>query len=268
MSIINNFYELKERIHSKGSLSVIRLGNVEMTSLLQKEGIYNQMFSNAGFYCNDDKKLNEIYLQWKNAYVSAIYNCDLMLDVVTCSSFQIQGDLMNKLNIWKPSLVYIEDPRWWIENIIMEYEGTIGIVSYFKKDIERQLKVLNKVWNKKLNKKFIIVKSENSISGNYPHNNWTETFNDLKKRVLKEKEPDLWLVSCGCYGVPLCDEIATNRKKAIYVGGLLQLFFGLKGKRWDQRQDVIRSYNEYWTYPTEKPVNAEKVEGWCYGDSK
>ena len=268
MSIINNFYELKERIHSKDPLSVIRLGNVEMTSLLQKKGIFDQMYTNAGFYCNDERKLEEVYKQWRNAYVRAMINCDLMLDVVTCSSFQIKGALLNKLNIWRPTLAYIEDPRWWIENIIMEYEGTIGIVSYFKKDIDKQLKVMNEIWRKKINKKFIIVKSESSIKGNYPHNNWTETFNDLKKRVLKEKEPDLWLVSCGCYGVPLTDEIASSGKKAIYVGGLLQLLFGLKGQRWDQKQDIYRLYNEHWRYPNERPVNAENVEGWCYGDSR
>jgi archaellum biogenesis ATPase FlaH len=93
---------------------------------------------------------------------------------------------------------------WWVENIIMEHKGTIGIVSYFKEDIENQIKVLDKVWpNKKIKNKFVVVKSLNSIAGNEPDefNDWLEVFNDLQKRVKKEKEPTLWLVSAGCYGL-------------------------------------------------------------------
>ena len=222
------------------------------------------MFTNAGFYCKNKKKQEEIYKKWKNLYCAAIYNCDLMLDVVSCHSFQILGDLLNRLNTWRPSLAYIEDPAWWIENIIMEYRGTIGIVSYFKKDIELQLSKMDKIWNKEIKNKFIIVKSENTITGNEPDAHWLQTYDKLRKRVKNQKEPNLWLVSCGCYGVPLCEDIKNNGRKAIYVGGLLQLLFGLKGKRWDKSREVIRNYNEYWKYPTEKPTNGENVEAGCY----
>jgi len=72
------------------------------------------------------------------------------------------------------------------------------------------------------------------------------------------------LVSAGCYGLPLCDAIKNDGKKAIYVGGLLQLLFGLRGKRWDKRKELDKFYNDYWKYPTEKPKNGELVEGGCY----
>ena len=233
--MINNFLELKERINDEFSLSVIRFGNVEMQSILNRNTkIYEQMYTNAGFYCKDKKKAHQIFLKWKNLYVASVYNCDLMLDVVSCHSFQILGDLLNRINTWRPSLPYIEEPSWWIENVINEYKGTIGIVSYFK------------------------------ITGNEPDDHWLQTFNKLKKRVKNQKEPGLWLVSCGCYGVPLCEDIKNNGKKAIYVGGLLQLLFGLKGKRWDDRQELNSNYNKYWTYPTEKPTNGELVEAGCY----
>jgi len=191
--------------------------------------------------------------------------CDLMLDVFTCPSFQIVGELFNKLNTWVPTLSYMEDPKWWIENIINEYEGTIGIVSYFKKDIENQLMVLDKVWpDLKIKNKFIVIKSYNTIVGNEPHNDWLETYNDLEERVIKRKDIGLWLVSAGCYGLPLCNAIACRNKKAIYVGGILQTIFGIKGKRWDNRKEVNRWYNKHWIYPTEKPKTAEQIEGACY----
>jgi len=268
MSIINNFIELKDRLNDNNPLSVIRFGNVEMTAILQKDNnVYDQLFTNAGFYCNDKSKEQEIYKKWRTLYVKAVINSDLMLDVFTCPSFQILGDLLNKLNIWRPSLPYIEDPKWWIENIIMEHKGTIGIVSYFKKDIEKQLKVLDKIWvDKKIKNKFVVVKSYNTITGNEPHNNWLETFNDLQLRVREQKEPTLWLVSCGCYGLPICDSIKEKGGKAIYVGGLLQTIFGLRGKRWDNRREVVRWYNKHWIYPSERPQGSCNVESGCYWD--
>ena len=263
--MINNFLELKERLNDPYGLSVIRFGNVEIMTLLQKDdSIYHQMFTNAGFYVKDKKKEKEIYKKWKNLYVASVYNCDLMLDVVSCHSFQILGELLNRLNTWRPSLPYIEDPAWWIQNIILEYRGTIGIVSYFKKDIELQLSKMDKIWGREIKKKFIVVKSENTITGNEVDDHWLQTFNKLKKRVKNEKEPGLWLLSCGCYGLALCEDIKNRGGKAIYVGGLLQLLFGIRGKRWDDREEVKRNYNEYWVYPSERPKNAENVESACY----
>jgi hypothetical protein len=267
MSIINNFLELRKRLNDNQPLNVIRFGNVEATSLLQKNSIYRELYTNAGFYCKDKSKEQEIYKMWKKLYIKSVMNCDLMLDVFSCPSFEIVGDLLSKMNIWRPSLPYMETPDWWIENIIMEHKGTIGIVSYFKEDIESQLLKMDKIWpNKKIKNKFVVVKSLNTIKGNEPDefNDWLETFNDLQKRVKKEKEPTLWLVSAGCYGLPLCDSIKQNGGKSIYVGGLLQTLFGIKGKRFDERLEYKRWYNEHWIYASIKPKNGELIENGCY----
>lgn len=265
MLLINNYNDLYKRINDDSSLLVVRLGNVETTSFLRGH-IYEQMFTNAGFYCKKGKP-NEIYSKWKNLYYKAVLKCDVMLDVVSCDSFQIVGDFMNLINSFVPALAYVEDPEWWIKNIICRYKGTIGIVSYFKEDIEKQITVLDKIWPQyKIKNKFLVVKSHNTTSGNTPHNNWLETYKDLCRRIDSKSEPNLWLVSAGCYGLPVCYHIShTNKKKAIYVGGLLQLLFGLKGKRWDEREDVKKHYNDSWIYSEQKPTNAEQVEGWCYG---
>lgn len=268
MDIINNFLELKSRLNDNSSLSVIRFGNVELTDLLNRnENIYSELKTNAGFFCKDKSKELEVYKIWKKLYINSVINSDLMLDVVSCNSFQILCELLNRLNIWKPSLPYIENPQWWIENIIMEHNGTIGIVSYFKEDIEKQLKVMDKIWvDKKIKNKFVIVKSLNTIAGNEPDefDDWLDVYKDLNKRVLKEKEPTLWLVSAGAYGLPICNSIKDNGGKAIYVGGLLQTLFGLKGSRFDEREEYKRNYNKYWKYPSSKPKNYEKIENACY----
>ena len=55
---------------------------------------------------------------------------------------------------------------------------------------------------------------------------------------------DIALLGCGCYGHPLCDFIRNElNKSAIYIGGGLQLLFGVMGGRWIHSpmwQDIIK----------------------------
>jgi hypothetical protein len=257
--MLDNFNQLSDLLTSDEPVSIIRFGNVEVTSLLG-QGIYEQMYSNAGFY-GDEK----CYQYWKKLYIEALFKCNGILDVCSCASFQICGDLMIKLNCWKPTLPYIEDPSWWIQ-LIEEISEPIGVVSFFKKDIEEQIPNLSQIWVRRTlrKKKFNVVESWNTITGNKPHKDWNETFEKLKERVDSQTDTKLWLISCGCYGLPLCEYIRQKGGKAIYVGGLLQLIFGLKGSRWEDREEVTRHYNQYWKYPTTKPENYNSVEGGCY----
>ena len=79
---------------------------------------------------------------------------------------------------------------------------------------------------------------------------------------------DIALVSAGGYGNPICNHIYKTGHSAIYIGGVLQMYFGIVGQRWlRERQDVIRCYiNEHWTRPSEaeKPKNFDVVEKSCY----
>ena len=115
---------------------------------------------------------------------------------------------------------------------------------------------------------FKFIFSENTIQGNEPDDmTFEEVFNDLLQRSL-DADCDVYLISCGCYGIALCNELKKQGKRAIYVGGILQLLFGLKGQRWDSRSEINIHYNKYWKYPSKKPTNATMVEGGCYWGSK
>ena len=54
-----------------------------------------------------------------------------------------------------------------------------------------------------------------------------------------------------------------------YLGGVLQILFGIKGRRWDE-SDTHLMYNENWVYPdrSEIPAGADKVENACYWEVK
>ena len=79
---------------------------------------------------------------------------------------------------------------------------------------------------------------------------------------------DVALVSCGGYANPVCAYLYETGKSSIYVGGVLQMYFGILGQRWlKERPDVVRLYlNEHWSRPKEyeKPMGYAKVEDGCY----
>jgi hypothetical protein len=93
---------------------------------------------------------------------------------------------------------------------------------------------------------------------------------DFYRRLdqLKDKY-DIALVSCGGYGNLVCNYIfETHRKSAVYVGGVLQMYFGVLGGRWlKDRADVVRLFlNEHCarTKLTERPKDCDAVESGCY----
>ena len=93
---------------------------------------------------------------------------------------------------------------------------------------------------------------------------------DFTRKIDAIKDTfDVALVSCGGYGNLVCSHIYEScGKSAVYVGGVLQMYFGILGGRWlRERPDVVRLYlNEHWSRPksTERPVGCEKIENACY----
>ena len=67
----------------------------------------------------------------------------------------------------------------------------------------------------------------------YPHRSWFSTA-DAMKREISQLDFDIALLSCGSYSMPIGDFICHNmKKKAVYVGGVLQLYFGIMGRRYN-----------------------------------
>ncbi len=87
---------------------------------------------------------------------------------------------------------------------------------------------------------------------------------------------DICLISCGPPGYPIAAHVKRMGKKAVHLGGALQLLFGIKGKRWENPDYGIKEFgvqnkykelfNEYWIRPGEQhtPTVAKNIEGGCY----
>ena len=115
-----------------------------------------------------------------------------------------------------------------------------------------------------------------SLGGeNADFKNWFEALQWMKDEIDK-RSYDICLIGCGAYGFPLAAHVKCQGKKAIHLGGALQLLFGIKGKRWEAadyglkwvlpKDAYLSLFNEYWVRPSqnETPVSANKVEGGCY----
>lgn len=98
---------------------------------------------------------------------------------------------------------------------------------------------------------------------------WSFEFNQFCAKIKElEHEFDVALCSCGGYGNPVCSYIYSLNKTAIYVGGVLQMYFGIYGNRWlKERKEIMKLYmTQDWKRPSdnEKPQNHNSIESGCY----
>ena len=80
---------------------------------------------------------------------------------------------------------------------------------------------------------------------------------------LKEIDFDVALIGAGAYGLPLAAYVKGLGKKAVHLGGATQIMFGIRGKRWDERPEFQKLYNEHWASPLveEKPAANRTFDG-------
>jgi hypothetical protein len=107
----------------------------------------------------------------------------------------------------------------------------------------------------------------------HPTISWMESYEILVKEIQNIGYFDMALLGCGGYGLPLVSYISTLdfAPSAMYVGGSLQLFFGIHGSRWytnEQGYQVWKPYyNDAWTWPLLSDINntiVGSIEGSAY----
>lgn len=124
----------------------------------------------------------------------------------------------------------------------------------------------------------ITIKAVQSLGGgsNTPFPTWFDALYWMEREIDKV-DFDIALIGCGAYGFPLAAYVKSLGKKAVHIGGALQLLFGIRGKRWEDPMYGVREwglpegayvklFNDFWVRPGDsfKPANANQVEGACY----
>jgi len=144
------------------------------------------------------------------------------------------------------------------------------IISPFVKSMQEKLEVLPEIYGIDLfpDCSFVFIKPPQT-QGDIESEEFDIELQKFMNEVAEIKDKfDIALCSCGGYGNLVCAKIFDMGKSAIYVGGVLQMYFGIYGTRWlKERPDILRLFmNKHWSRPKEEeqPDGFKKVEGSCY----
>ena len=94
---------------------------------------------------------------------------------------------------------------------------------------------------------------------------WSDVLLKMKSDCM-QLDFDVAIIGCGSYGLALAGMLFEEGKSVIHAGGVTQVFFGVRGKRWDQRPYMEKYINDSWVRPSfnERPSSASNIEGGCY----
>ena len=260
--------------------SIVRLGSCETKITIEylKTKKINPKFisNNNGIYSKTkDKNKFEIFCISHN---EAIKNSDLLASFINLNFIKPYQDFFaKKYNLTQinsrslePFYQLQEDIKPWTHYL---YGKKVLIINPFVDSFQKQINNGFQIFKDKKvfldGQEFVFYKSYQTIAGNHIHNDWLETFtimcNDIKKLDF-----DIALLGCGGYGLPLCNFIKTKlNKSAIYIGGGLQLLFGVMGKRWENREmwkKIIKENDTKFIRPSgdERCKNLSSIEQGCY----
>ena len=94
---------------------------------------------------------------------------------------------------------------------------------------------------------------------------WFEALEYMYDESMKY-DFDVAIISCGAYSLPLGAKFKKAGKSAIHMGGVCQMLFGIKGRRFEDEPGASDFFNEHWVYPSaeETPKSANTVENHAY----
>ena len=287
MDIQTGNESIRKRILSGRPFSVVRLGSSEtklayhfvrtgnvLESCLHPK--YKTLY-NAGIYSRrPDMECMEEYAR---THAMAIKHADIMACIMANPYHIWQGYFSRQCNLEciqsrtiEPFYAAEMGLRPWSLDLVGK---KVLIVHPFVESFKQQLASGFQIFRdekKRLFEKdqqFVFYKTFQTIAGNHIHEDWRETYRIMCDDISK-LDFDIALLGCGGYGLPLCDFIKRRLgKSAIYIGGGLQLMFGVYGKRWEGHEfwnEIIPRERCKFVRPSdeEKCPNIDTIEGGCY----
>jgi len=235
----------------------------EIDSLEWPERITYKIRHNAGFFPTEPWALE----QFSELMIRDIQNIDVLASII---------DLENKFpkELTGVKRIGFEDLNAYNHKIpwTMALEGKkVLVVHPFQKSIESQYKKRELLFeNKMILPKFDLItyKPVQSITGNFkdlPYESWFKALEKMQQDIAAI-DFDIALLGCGAYGLPLASFIKNTGKKAVHIGGAIQIHFAIKGRRWENEYNLTHLFNEHWVRPMkeEVPENYKDVENGCY----
>ncbi|HJV66336.1 MAG TPA: hypothetical protein VJ550_11425 [Geomonas sp.] len=269
---------VREKIAGDAPLMISRLGAVELTCLrryLEKRRkggrpypakIRTTMSNQAGFFPTDDRSLDafaELYLE-KLADVDVMGVWFNQFENVLCNDYCPQAELVD--------LDCLESFRFadpWTAKLAGR---KVLVVHPFVDTIRRQYTEKRRLLfaNPQVLPDFELktLQAVQSIGGaEVGFASWFDALQQMRDRIAGI-DFDVCLIGAGAYGLPLASFVKKLGKQAVHLGGVTQVFFGIKGKRWEREyfDSTMKLFNEHWVRPSaaETPANKDTIERGCY----
>ncbi len=286
--------KIRDLLEKDGGVMVARYGNTEMLIVANYLGIKSkahplryitgkqeawwwddanvQLMDNAGFFHKDSGNLSK----FAELIIQDTKDIDLLGSWVKEEKYfadELKSVPKTRLQFLEP---YFSKNPW-----TASLKGKkVLVVHPFAKSIEsqyaqRELLFSNPAVLPEFASLKVIPAVQSIGKGDDRFSNWFEAL-DWMKSEIDQSDYDVCLIGCGAYGFPLAAHVKRQGKKAVHLGGALQLLFGIRGRRWDGmnygvnvgfKQGQYASLpNGHWIRPTadERPATAGKVENACY----
>lgn len=164
---------------------------------------------------------------------------------------------------------YFDDTTSWMSALNGK---RLLIIHPFAKTLQKQITQFNKLFPDRLwfkDCEFQFIQPPITLAGNHEGLDWQDHYNSfISSPSFRElKDFDIALVAAGGYGMLISNHIYTSLNRSVmYIGGALQLFFGVIGKRWFNNKNILKLTNDDWIRPLkdDKPLNFTRVERGCY----
>jgi hypothetical protein len=246
--------------------------NVVNNNLLDTVDDLKELENNAGINIKNNESLRVYVKQLIQSYE----NCTVIAEWETSGKVFAHTGIGQQLitkrtpNIPKINALALE-PYYFKDSWMPALKGKkILIVHPFSKTLSKQSQNLKlvfpgKSWFEDCQIEFATPPL--TLAGNHDNKDWQEHLTPFLESLREVKEFDVAFVAAGGYGMLIADHIFSNLGKSVmYIGGALQIFFGVIGKRWFDNKDILKIVNDDWIRPdrTDKPANFTAVEKGCY----
>ena len=221
----------------------------------------NNLIELSGFFPKDENLLENFV----NLYTSDIKNLDLLGIWNEYEEFlQVPEDT-------KLCKIRELEPWFYNEPWTAALEGKkVLVIHPFEETIKKQYQKKEKLYeNENILPNFELktIKAVQTIAGEKSEfKDWFEALESMKNQ-MNNIDYDVAIIGCGAYGFPLASHAKKMGKIGIHLGGVTQLLFGIKGKRWEEWKhytELRKNEGESWVYANEIPKDYKKVENGCY----
>ena len=151
-------------------------------------------------------------------------------------------------------------------------EKKVLVIHPFQKTIEQQYQKKELLFKNNLLPNFELktIKAITSfLDEKTEFKTWFEALDSMKQQ-MNNIDYDVALIGCGAYGFSLAAHAKQMGKKAVQLGGALQILFGIIGSRFENPivgdGIYLKLFNEHWVRPLdeEKPKNHHLIENSAY----